>query len=135
MAMNDHGIPRTVEDRVELAREVLRKCITAGIARSDVILDPLALAVDDDPRAALTTLETINQLARIEAVNLTLRPDRICGGLPRPRTIEDLFVALAIRHGVTCPIIDPSKGRQAVLIADVLLGRDDSMGRYVDLAK
>lgn len=133
-AMNDQGIPRTVEDRVELAREVLRRSITAGIARQDVILDPLALAVDDDPRAALTTLETISQLARIEAINLTLRPGRISNSLPHDQTIEDIFVALAIHHGVTCPIIDPSKGRKAVLITDVLFGCDDSMARYIDLA-
>jgi len=131
-ALTDEGVPRTLEERVEVAREVLRQSITAGIAREDVILDPLALAIDDDGGDASIALESIGRLARIEAVNLTLQPGRITGDLPQPQAIANTFCALAIRQGVTCPIVDPVEGKEAVLIANLLLGKDGALGEYVD---
>lgn len=131
-ALDERGTPPTLEGRVELAREVLRKSITAGVARADVILDPLVLAVNKDPRAAFTTLETIARLVRIEAVNVTLRPRDLAEGLPQGEAIERAFIAVALHQGATCLTGDPGLGQEAVLIAGLLTGQAGAVGRYVD---
>ena len=135
LAMGEEGVPTDVEERVEIARQVLRQIVSAGIPREDVILDPLALAVGADTSAPMTTLETIRLLAQIEGVNLTLGASNISFGLPDRNAVNDIFVALAISAGVTCPIMDPSRGRRAVLIADLMLGRDDFAKRYLGFVR
>ena len=132
LALGDEGIPKTVEARVELAREVLRKSITAGLARADVILDPMVLPVKDDPKSAAITVNTISQLRRIEAINLTLRPNGYAKSLPNCSVIDQFLTALAIYHGVNCPIINPWQGRQAILTADLLVGQDGAAARYMN---
>lgn len=133
LALDDEGTPKTVEDRLEVAREVLRRSITAGIARADVILNPMVLPVKDDSKAAAITVNTINQLRRIEAINLTLRPNGYAKGLPNCNNINQFLTILAIYHGVNCPIVNPGQGREAVLTADLLLGQDGAAARYMDL--
>ena len=133
LALDDEGIPKTVEDRVELAREVLRRSITAGIARADVILNPMTLPVKDNPTSAAITLNTISQLRRIEGINVTLSPNGYAKSLPDCNNIDQILLALAIYHGVNCPIVNPSQGRQAIVTADLLLGQAGATARYINL--
>jgi 5-methyltetrahydrofolate--homocysteine methyltransferase len=135
LAMGEEGIPKSIEERVEMARHVLRESISAGIPREDVILDPLALAVSTDSSVVMIALETVSHLARIEGVNMTLRASNVSFGLPDRGAINEIFIGLAIAAGVTCLIVDPLKGRQAVLIADLLFGRDDFAKRYINFVR
>jgi 5-methyltetrahydrofolate--homocysteine methyltransferase len=130
LARDEEGIPEGIENRVEMARHVLRQSISAGIPREDVILAPLPLALGDDSSAGMTVLETIARLERIEKVNMTLRVSDVSSGFLQPDVVDELLIGLAVAAGATCLLIDPSKGRQAVLIADVLLGRDVQARRY-----
>lgn len=132
VAEDDDGAPPTLEGRVEVGRHVLRMAITAGIARQDVIVDPWAQPLRDNRQSALLALETLAQLARIEAVNLTVRPQLLARGLPDGETVATVFGALAMRHGATCLFMDPAGGRQAALIADLLLAKDGAVATYVD---
>jgi len=52
-------------------------------------------------------------------------------GLPHRQHVNDIFLALAIVAGVTCPIINPRRARSAILITDLLLGRDEFALRYI----
>lgn len=131
LAMGEQGVRTGVEERVEMARLVLRASISAGIPREDVILDPLALSIAAEPGAGLATLRAISRVAEMEQVNMTLGASNISFGLPDREAMNGIFVALAIAAGVTCPIMDPFEGRRAVLIADLILGRDDFAKRYL----
>jgi 5-methyltetrahydrofolate--homocysteine methyltransferase len=131
LAIGEQGVPTRLEDRVDLARLVLRECISARIPREDVILDPLALAVAADHSAGLTVLRAIARIAQIEGVNMTLGASNVSYGLPDREVMNQVFVAMAINAGVTCPIMDPIEGKRAVLIADLILGRDEFAKRYL----
>jgi 5-methyltetrahydrofolate--homocysteine methyltransferase len=135
LAIGDQGVPTELEERVELARLVLRECLAARIPREDIILDPLALAVAADHSAGLTVLRTIAHLAQIEQINMTLGASNISFGMPDRAAMNQVFVALAINAGVTCPIMDPIEGKRAVLIADLILGRDEFAKRYLSFVR
>jgi 5-methyltetrahydrofolate--homocysteine methyltransferase len=135
LAIGEQGVPTELEERVELARLVLRECLAARIPREDIILDPLALAVAADHTAALTALKTTARLAQIERINMTLGASNISFGMPDRVAMSQIFVAMAIHAGVTCPIIDPIKGKRAVLIADLILGRDEFAKRYLSFVR
>ncbi len=125
LTMDEQGIPKTAQKRLEIARRILEAAFRAGIPREDVIIDPLAMAVSADYQAGLETLRAL-QLIRDElGVNQTLGLSNISFGLPKRSSINAFFLAMAVSNGLTCPIADPTdkKIRKALLLLGLLTGR------------
>jgi 5-methyltetrahydrofolate--homocysteine methyltransferase len=127
LTMDDAGIPKEAERRLEIARKILEAAGKQGIPPEDVIIDPLAMAVSTDDKAALETLKAIGLIRDELGVNQTLGASNISFGLPERHAINGIFIALAVLHGVTCPILDPTvwEIRRAALVTDLLLGKDE----------
>ncbi len=131
LAMDEEGIPGAPERRLEIAEKILAHAVTQGISQEDVIIDPLALSVGADQQAALVTLESIQLIASELAVNMTLGGSNVSFGLPHRESVNDIFLALAITAGVTCPIVNPRRAQRAILVTDLLLGHDEFALRYI----
>lgn len=131
LAMDEEGIPKEPEQRLRVADKILARAVKGGIPQEDVIIDPLALSVGADQQAALVTLQSIRLIARELGVNMTLGASGVSFGLPQREAVNDIFIALAIAAGVTCPIANPRSARRAILITDLLLGRDEFALRYI----
>ncbi len=136
LTMDDNGIPKQAEKRLEIARLIVDKAQEAGIPKEDVIIDPLAMAVSADDQAGLETLRAL-QLIRDElGVNQTLGLSNISFGLPERPSINAIFLAMAVLNGLTCPIADPTvwdMGRAALLV-DLLLGKDEFCMNYLSVS-
>jgi methanogenic corrinoid protein MtbC1/uroporphyrinogen-III decarboxylase len=133
LTMDDRGIPREAETRLEIARKIMEMAEQAGIPREDVIIDPLAMAVSADHQAGLETIKAL-QLIRDElGVNQTLGLSNISFGLPERASINAVFLAMAVLSGLTCPIVDPTvwEMRKALLVSDMLLGKDEYCMKYI----
>ncbi len=127
LCMDDAGIPTTAEDRLAVARKIVSRAESYGIGREDVVIDCLCLACSTDPAAVRTTLEAIRLVHSELGVNLTLGVSNVSFGLPDRGKLNVAMLTMALAAGVTCPIVDPTipEIRQAILAADVLLGRDE----------
>ncbi len=135
LAMDDDGIPSTSEDRLAVARKIVERAEGLGIPREDVVIDCLALTVGADSQAGLVSLGAIQMVRAELGVNMTLGASNVSFGLPEREVINWAFLAMAIQNGVNCPIVDAAKVRQAILAADMLLGRDDYAMRYIQAYK
>jgi 5-methyltetrahydrofolate--homocysteine methyltransferase len=102
-----------------------------GIPREDVLIDCLALSVCTDGNAGRTTLAAIRGVRATLGVNMTLGASNISFGLPDREAINDIFLAMALAEGVNAPIVNPGQSRKAILISDLLLGKDEYAMRYV----
>jgi 5-methyltetrahydrofolate--homocysteine methyltransferase len=133
LTMDDEGIPREAARRVEIAERLLEAAMRRGIPAEDVIIDPLAMAVSTDEAAALETLRTLQRIRERLGLNQTLGVSNVSFGLPERHAINALFLALAAQNGLTCCIVDPTvwEMRRAVLIADLLLGRDEFCMQFI----
>jgi 5-methyltetrahydrofolate--homocysteine methyltransferase len=131
LTMDDDGITHDPQKRLLIAEKILDRAILTGINESDVIIDPLAMAVSADPQACLITLETIKLVHEKLGLNITLGASNISFGLPGREELNSTFISLAILSGLTCPIANPEKITAAVRAADLVLGRDDFAFRYV----
>ena len=91
------------------------------------------MAVSTDHLAAFETLKAIRLIRDELGVNQTLGASNISFGLPERHAINGIFLALAVLHGVTCPILDPTiwEIRRATLVTDLLLGRDEYCMRFI----
>jgi 5-methyltetrahydrofolate--homocysteine methyltransferase len=126
MANDEDGISMEPEVRLEAARKIVGAAERAGIAREDVIIDPLCMPVGAEPRAATAMIETIRLVREDLGVNVSCGASNVSFGLPDRRRIDATFLALMIGAGMNAAITNPlhEPVRKAVSAADVLLGRD-----------
>ena len=131
LTMDENGIPDDAGQRLTIARRIVEYAEAMNIAREDIIIDCLALAVGADTEAALAAIENIRTIRAQLGVNLTLGVSNVSFGLPDRNLINSAFVTIAIAMGVNCPIVDVAEMRPAILAADLILGRDKYAMRYI----
>ncbi len=131
LTVDDRGIPADAAGRLRAAAAIIDRAAALGIPREDVIIDCLALSIAADSGAAAVTLEAIRLVKRELRVNQTLGASNISHGLPEREVLNNAFLTLAVAAGVTCPYVHAEKARQAILAADLILGRDTYALRYI----
>ena len=131
LTMDENGIPDDAGQRLAIARRIVEYAEAMNIAREDIIIDCLALAVGANTEAALAAIENIRTIREQLGVNLTLGVSNVSFGLPDRNLINSAFVTIAIAMGVNCPIVDVAEMRPAILAADLILGRDKYAMRYI----
>ena len=131
LAMDDEGIPATPEGRLAVAEKIVRRAESFGIPPEDLLLDSLTLSVGADATAAAVTLETIRLIRSHLGLNLTLGASNVSFGLPLRPQINVGFLFMALAAGVNCPIVDPIKMRETVVVANLLTGRDRRSAKFL----
>ena len=133
MANDETGISMVPEERVAIARRILDRAAEYGIAREDVIIDPIAMTVAADPTCGLVTLETMRLIRDQLGNNMTCGASNVSFGLPDRATVNAAFLPLAMHAGLTCAITNPlvPEVRRAVLAGDLLLGHDEYAMRWI----
>ena len=131
LTMDDDGIPTDPQKRLEIAKRIIDRAESLGIAREDVIIDCLALTMGADSKAGLTTLTTIQLVREKLGVNITLGASNVSFGLPDREGINAGFLAMAVMAGMNCPIVNPKHSRLPLMVADLALGRDDYAMNYL----
>ena len=135
LSMDDEGIPKDAHKRLEIAGKIVEEAQKIGIPASDVVIDPLAMAISTDQGAALETLKALRLIRDHLGVNQTLGVSNISFGLPERQAMNSIFLALAAMNGLTCPIVDPTlwEMRRAILIADLLLAKDEYCMKFISV--
>ncbi|HEX6230649.1 MAG TPA: dihydropteroate synthase [Actinomycetota bacterium] len=126
MANDEAGISMEPEVRLKAARKVVEAAEAHGIAREDVVVDPLAMPVGAEPRAATAMLRTVRLVREELGVNVSCGVSNVSFGLPDRRRLDAAFLTMAIAAGMNAAIANPlhEPVRRAAAAADVLLGRD-----------
>ena len=111
------GLDGVLRIGLEAGDKVVQRAESLGIPRSDVIIDPLVLAVCADQQAGHTTLTATRLIATELGVNITMGASNVSHGLPDRHAINAAFLSMAIACGLTCPIANPlsTAVREAVL--------------------
>jgi 5-methyltetrahydrofolate--homocysteine methyltransferase len=127
LANDETGIPETAEERLAVARKIVRVAGEHGIPPEDVVIDPLAMTVGADPEAVNTTLRTMRLIRDELGVNMSLGGSNISFGLPHRASLNAAFVSMAASHGLTSAIMNALAPEcvTAARAADLLLGNDE----------
>lgn len=104
------GIPKTADERLELAFQIFEKCQEKGIENERIFFDPLILPVSVDQAQAQEALNTIQMIKQSfdPEVMTTVGMSNISNGSPkeiRP-LINKVFAVLAFGAGLDSAIID-----------------------------
>lgn len=131
LTMDDDGISMDVDKRVAIAGKIIERAAKLGIPSSDVVIDPLVMAVSADHNAGKVTLETIQRIHDEFDANITMGASNVSFGLPLRSVINQAFMAIAISVGTSCAITNPVHLTNTIRAADLLLGRDSYSMRYI----
>lgn len=130
---DDQGIPTTPQARLATARRLMDRAAAYDLPAEDVIIDCLALTVGADHKAGKVTLDSIQLIQSELGVNINLGASNVSFGLPDRKVINLAYLALAISHGLTTAITDPTVPEIPTLLmaCDLLMGRDEYGMRWI----
>jgi cobalamin-dependent methionine synthase I len=107
LCMDDRGVPKKMEGRIEIASRLFDRLMKAGIPEDYVYFDPLVLTVSVDSDAALVTLETIHALRKqFPQSHVICGASNVSMGLPGRKLINRTFIAMAMYAGLDTLLID-----------------------------
>ncbi len=131
LTLDKDGIPDKAEDRVRIAEYIISEASKYGIAKKDIIIDPLTMTVATDRQSGEKTLTAVKMLAE-KGINTVLGISNISFGMPNREKINQRFLALAVGNGLTAAIINP----KAVGLIDTLKGKlkEDIKENFSDYA-
>lgn len=131
LALDDDGIPKTAEKRLEIAWRIIEAAKAYGIPKEDIIIDSLCLALGSDDQAGSVTLDAVKIINAELGVNQTLGASNVSFGLPSRIEVNKAFLPLAISAGVTCPTVNPMHVGATIVASDLIMGRDRFSMRYI----
>lgn len=134
MAMDDRGMPDSMEMAFENAVSIIELLGNEGIKHEDIFVDPLIRPVGADDRYGRMALETIRSIRlRFPNVHITCGLSNISFGIPARKIMNQTFLVAAMTVGLDSAIMDPlSKPMQAAIAScEALLGLDEYCGEYI----
>ncbi len=133
LTLDESGIPATVEGRMAIARKILARAEQYGIDRSDIVFDPLAMAVSADKNSASVTVETIRRIRAELGCHTSLGVSNISFGLPSREAVNTAFFSMALGAGLSAAIMNPKSPEmmRTYYSAKALLGLDDNFSDYI----
>ena len=133
LTLDEEGIPKTVEKRLEIAGRIAEEAERYDIPRRDIFVDPLTLTVSAEQDNAANTLEA---LARLKEMGLrtNLGVSNISFGLPNRPLINRNFLQMALTRGLDLAIIDPFDREMvgAVDVYKLISGKDRDAASYIE---
>ena len=117
LTIDEAGMAKTAADKLRVARRLVEfACDRFGLARSDLLIDPLTFTIctgnEDDRKLGLWTLDAIEAIAReFPQTQIILGLSNISFGLnPAARhVLNSVFLDHATRRGMTGAIVHTSK--------------------------
>ncbi|MCR5729475.1 MAG: homocysteine S-methyltransferase family protein [Ruminococcus sp.] len=107
LTLDEDGIPATAEKRVQIAEKIIKRAAEFGIAKKDLIFDPLAMTISADTTAALATMKAVHMIRHGLEVNTSLGVSNVSFGLPVRNIITSTFFALCLEEGLSAAIMNP----------------------------
>ena len=127
MANDETEISMDPDKRFAAAARIVENAEKHGIARADVIIDPLAMPIGAAPEAGTAMIRTIARIRDELGVNLSCGASNISFGMPGRHEIDATFLTIMIANGMNAAITNPLHRpvKKAILAADLLLGHDE----------
>ena len=107
LCLDENGIPKTADGRIEIAKKIIAKAKEYGIDKSELVFDALAMTVSTDSQSANETLKAVKYLNETLGVKTILGVSNISFGLPEREIVNSAFFNMALSNGLSAGIINP----------------------------
>lgn len=130
---DETGISYDPRERFKVAKKIVERAESYGIARADVLIDPLAMPVGAIQGAGKHLFDIVRMVREELGCNTICGASNISFGLPNRRALNATFVAMSIAAGMPCTITNPLEPEimAAIRAADVMMGHDENCAAWI----
>lgn len=136
LTLDENGIPETAEGRIQIVEKIYQAAKEFGIAPENIIIDPLAMTVSTDDKAALATLQTVKYVKEQKNGLSILGVSNVSFGLPLREQITSVFFTMAMQNGLSAAIMNPNSVEMMKVWTcfKTLSGQDSQCQNYIEFA-
>ena len=133
LAMGEHGMPGTAEERMKETRALLDKCDSAGLNRNRLYVDTICISVGSSPEQGREVLTAARRIKQELDVKIFTAISNVSFGLPNRRLLNRTFLAMLIEAGLDGAIMNPTDEgmMEAIYASRALAGLDDYCLQYI----
>ena len=133
LTLDENGIPKTAEERADIAGRIIEEASRYGIAKKDIVIDVLTMTISSEKDGAAVTLEALKEVRKRYGVCTVLGVSNISFGLPSRPIINSSFYTMAMLNGLSAGIINPSSEEmmRAYYAYCALLNYDENCEKYI----
>jgi 5-methyltetrahydrofolate--homocysteine methyltransferase len=133
LTMGGRRIPRTVEDRLKEAEQLLKALDEAGINRERIFLDPLVMSIGSNQEQGRIVIEAVRSIKQEFGVKTLVGLSNVSFGLPGRSLINRTFLAMLLAAGLDAAILDPTNKEIIATLqaAEAILGKDHHCMKYI----
>ncbi len=126
LPLTEKGVPKTGEERVEVAEKVISAAKNSGLDDGDFLLDALVMTISADATACREVLKTLKLYREKFGYPSTMGLSNISFGLPNRPLINSTFFAMCLAAGLDAPIMNPYDEfmQNSLKASAALLGED-----------
>lgn len=133
LCLDEKGIQPGARQRFQIAQRLVDEALKAGIHRSDIVIDVLALPAGAEQAAARETLRAIRMVKEELGVATSLGVSNVSFGLPNRGWLNSQFLTMALTAGLDMAIVNPGEERMmdAIRTTRLFLNRDLDAREFV----
>lgn len=133
LTVDDNGIPKTSEARVDLAKRLVEILSSKNYDLSQLFIDPLVLPLAVSNTNAVMFFQCMVDIKRLFNVKTVSGLSNISYNMPKRKIINRYFLAICMASGMDAAILDPldKKIMTSVTTVDLLMGLDRFGKKYL----
>lgn len=133
LCLDDKGIPPKAEGRLAIARRIVERAASYGIAKENILIDCLVLTASAQQQEVLESIKAAQLVKEQLGVATVLGVSNVSFGLPQRPLLNRTYLAMAVAAGLDAPIINPHDTEMVDTIkaAQVLTGRDRDSKHFI----
>ncbi len=133
LCLDEKGIPKIAEGRMEIARKIYKKAREYGLRDEDIYIDCLVQTASAEQSQVMETINTLRRVKDELGVGTVLGVSNVSHGLPAREILNSTYLAMALGAGLDLPIINPfdDRMRDTIMAAGVLLNRDRNCTAFI----
>jgi len=127
LCMSDAGMPKTVEDRLKIADELVNGLLQNNVKLENIFVDPLVQPLSVDDTFGTEFINSVEQIMqKFEGIHTACGLSNISYGLPVRPFLNQTFMVMAITKGLDGAIVNPldKKMMANITAAETLAGKD-----------
>ena len=135
VVMDERGSPQDVDRRLELGGKIFAAAVEAGLAPTEIFLDPIVMPVkfmQDQPKNVLNAIQQMTMLSD-PPCHISIGLSNVSSKTEERKLINRTFMVMALAMGLDTAILDvcDEELRQSVATAELLLGMEIYSDAYL----
>ena len=133
LCLDKNGVPKTCEERFEIAKRIINKAKQYGIPSHKIMIDTLVLTASAEQELVNETIKAL-KLVRTLGVKTALGVSNVSFGLPNRLLLNKVFLAMAMYNGLNMPIINPldTEMMNTIYAYRALMNIDKNCSEYIN---